>query len=154
MAAESWSRVLDVNVRGCASMVKYVGPILKKQNSGSIINIASTLGVIAMPNMCPYAASKAAVIQLTRNLALDLGAFNIRVNSISPGLVDVPSVDAMVKQSGLTGEQLRHIVSSATCLKRNCEAQEIANLVVFLVSDLCQFMTGANLIVDGGNTII
>jgi meso-butanediol dehydrogenase/(S,S)-butanediol dehydrogenase/diacetyl reductase len=154
VSTKNWSRVFDVNVHGCASMVKYIVPIFKKQNSGSIVNITSTMGVIAIPNSCPYSASKAAVIQLTRNLALDLGAFNIRVNSISPSLINVSSIDEHAKKMGLTGEQLKTVCMSMTCLKRNGEPEEIANLVVFLASDLCQFMTGANLVVDGGGSII
>jgi NAD(P)-dependent dehydrogenase (short-subunit alcohol dehydrogenase family) len=119
---------------------------LKKQNSGSIVSIASTLGFIAIPNASPYSASKAAVIQLTQNLALALGSFNIRVNS--------PSIHKQIGTMGLTEEQLKNICISTFCIKRLVQAQEIANLVVFLASDLCQFMTGANLVIDGGSSII
>jgi len=75
-SVEQWSKVFDVNVRGYALMVKHVAPLLKKQGSGSIINIASTLGLVAAPNMIPYSVTKGAVIQMTRNLALDLGSSN------------------------------------------------------------------------------
>ncbi|CAF1496589.1 unnamed protein product, partial [Rotaria sordida] len=81
---ENWSRVFDVNVRGYALMAKYIAPIFKKQNSGSIVNMGSISGLIASPNWIPYSATKGAIIQLTRNLVLDLGSFNIRVNSVSP----------------------------------------------------------------------
>ena len=84
-----WSHVFDVNVRGYALMAKYIAPIMKKQNSGSIINMASML-VYCYSQFVPYSATKGAIIQLTRNLALDLGSFNIRVNSISPGAIDSP----------------------------------------------------------------
>jgi meso-butanediol dehydrogenase/(S,S)-butanediol dehydrogenase/diacetyl reductase len=99
-------------------------------------------------------SQKGAVIQLTRNLALDLGSFNIRVNSVSPSLMNVPSVDEHAQKMGLTGELLKNICISNSCLKQLGEIQDIANLMVFLASDLCQFMTGANIIVDGGGSII
>jgi NAD(P)-dependent dehydrogenase (short-subunit alcohol dehydrogenase family) len=135
-------------------MVKYIAPILKKQKSGSIINIASTLGLTAIPNTIIYSSSKGAIIQMTRNLALDLGSFNIRVNSISPGRIDTLLREDQTKMMGLTQEQLNNICTEASCLKRIGQAQEIANAIIFLASDLCPFMTGANLVIDGGSSII
>lgn len=142
-----------MNVTGYALMVKYIVPYLKKQNNGVIINFASTLGLIALPNSGPYSASKAAVLQLTRNLAVDLGSFNIRVNSISPSLINLPSLGEHAQRLGLTAEVLKDVCVSISCIKRLVEPSEIANLVVFLASDLCPFMTGANLVVDGGHSI-
>ncbi|CAF1172124.1 unnamed protein product [Rotaria sp. Silwood1] len=154
VSAESWSQVFDVNVRGYALMAKYIAPILKKQHSGSIVNISSTLGLIAIPNAVPYSATKGAIIQLTRNLALDLGSFNIRVNTISPGSIDSPGRDEFAQMNNVTKEQMNDLCIQGSCLKRIGQAQDIANLIVFIISDLCQFMTGANLVVDGGNFII
>ncbi|CAF0790923.1 unnamed protein product [Rotaria sordida] len=151
---ENWSRVFDVNVRGYALMAKYMAPMFKKQNSGSIVNIASTLGLIAIPNAVPYSATKGAIIQLTRNLALDLGSFNIRVNCISPGSIDSPGRDEFAKMNNMTIEQMNDMCIQGSCLKRIGQAEDIANLIVFMISDLCQFMTGTNLVVDGGNFII
>jgi NAD(P)-dependent dehydrogenase (short-subunit alcohol dehydrogenase family) len=135
-------------------MAKYIAPILKKQKSGSIINIASTLGLTAIPNTIIYSSSKGAIIQMTRNLALDLGSSNIRVNSISPGRIDTLLREDQTKMMGLTQEQLNNICTEASCLKRIGQAQEIANAIIFLASDLCPFMTGANLVIDGGSSII
>lgn len=135
-------------------MVKYILPLFKKQSSGVIINFASTLGLIAIPNATPYSASKAAVLQLTRNLAADLGGFNIRVNSVSPSLVNLPSIGEHAQRLGLTAELLKDICVSGSCIKRLVEPSEIANLVVFMASDLCPFMTGTNLVVDGGHSIV
>jgi NAD(P)-dependent dehydrogenase (short-subunit alcohol dehydrogenase family) len=83
-----------------------------------------------------------------------LGSFNIRVNSISPSLVNVPSIHEHAGKLGLTEEQLKNICISTSCIKRLVQAQEIANLIDFLASNLCQCMTGANLVVDGGDSII
>jgi NAD(P)-dependent dehydrogenase (short-subunit alcohol dehydrogenase family) len=90
-SAEAWTNILNVNVRGCALMAKAVVPFLKKQRSGSIIQMASMSGWIAQPNFVPYSTTKGAVLQMTRNLALDLGPFNIRCNSICPGTIRTPA---------------------------------------------------------------
>lgn len=155
-------------------MVKHVVPYLKKQKSGSIIQFGSISGCIAQSAFVPYAACKGAVIQMSRNLALDLGPFNIRCNSVSPGcictclfyqiseirqslyrffLVTGPIRQLMASRN-LTEEQFTELHGARQCLKRLGAPQEIANLVVFLASDLCPFLTGANLLADGGYTTI
>jgi dihydroanticapsin dehydrogenase len=144
---------MNVNVRGYALTAKHITPILKKQNSGSIINISSAGGVVAHSNFLPYSTSKGAIIQMTRNLALDLGSFNIRVNSISPGAIDSPTIYRTAAESGVTKEQF-DADHAGKCLHRLGQPQEIANLIVFLVSDLCTFITGTNIIIDGGYTIV
>jgi 3alpha(or 20beta)-hydroxysteroid dehydrogenase len=153
VAAEEWTRVFDINVRGYALMVKHIAPILKKQNGGSVVNMASVSGLTASPNWVPYSARKGAILQLTRNLALDLGSFNIRVNSVSPSGVNTPVTFAIGESRGISRKELEEGLKGG-CLKRLCEPEEIANLFVFLVSDLCPFMTGANLALDGGTTIV
>ncbi|UJR23481.1 hypothetical protein I4U23_026480 [Adineta vaga] len=154
ISADDWSRNFDVNVRGYALLVKYIAPIMKKQRSGSIIQFGSISGVIAQVPFLPYGAGKAAVIQMTKNLAVDLGAFNIRCNAISPGLVVTPPVVALATSTGLSIEEFSHNIVKDQCLKRSASSQEIANLVVFLASDLCPFITGTNIIADGGYTVV
>ena len=92
MSAEAWSQILNVNVRGYALMAKAVVPLLKKQRSGSIIQMASISSWIAQPEFVPYSTTKGAILQMTRNLALDLGSFNIRCNAICPGATLTPSL--------------------------------------------------------------
>ena len=87
VSADAWSHIFNVNVRGYALMAKHIVPLLKQQRSGSIIQFGSISGVIAQSAFVPYATTKGAVIQMTRNLALDLGPYNIRCNSISPGAI-------------------------------------------------------------------
>ncbi|CAF1582846.1 unnamed protein product [Didymodactylos carnosus] len=87
ISAEDWTKVFNINVRGYALMAKYVVPIMKKQKSGCIINMASHSSLIAQPAFVPYSTTKGAILQMTRNLALDLGPFNIRVLSICPGTI-------------------------------------------------------------------
>ena len=87
VSADAWTRILNVNVRGYALMAKHIVPYLKQQRSGSIIQIASVSGLVGQPAYIPYDTTKGAVIQMTRNLALDLGSYNIRCNTISPGCI-------------------------------------------------------------------
>jgi dihydroanticapsin dehydrogenase len=144
---------MNINVRGYALMAKHIVPILKKQKNGSIINISSAAGIVAHPQFLPYSTSKAAIIQMTRNLALDLGPFNIRVNSISPGAIDSPTLYQTAAKEGLTKEEFDK-EHAGKCLKRLGQPQEIANMVVFLASDLCTFITGTNIVIDGGYTTV
>ena len=172
LSSEEWSRIFDVNVRGYALMAKHLVPIFKQQQSGSIIQFASISGSIAQSDFVAYSTSKAAILQMTKNLALDLGPYNIRCNSISPGCtckltcffcftslnyVNILVTPAMIKS--ITSQNLSIDIftknyTDKQCLKRHGNPQEMANMVVFLASDLCPFITGANLTIDGGYTII
>ena len=161
-----------MNVRGYALMAKHVVPYMKQQRSGSIVQFASISAMIAQPGFVPYSTSKGAVLQMTRNLALDLGPYNIRCNSVAPGCIgssplvrsdlsriaqlvlETPPITRLAASRGLSMEQFSELHSQKQCLKRIGSPQEIANLVVFLASDLCPFITGANLAADGGLTAI
>lgn len=153
VSADAWSHVMGVNVRGYALMVKHISPLLKGQHGGSIINLASTGGLIAHSMFLPYSTSKGAIIQMTRNLALDLGSFNIRVNAISPGAIDSPTLYRTAAEQGLSKEDFDKI-NGGKCIQRLAHPQEIANMVVFLASDLCPFITGSNIVIDGGYTTV
>jgi dihydroanticapsin dehydrogenase len=135
-------------------MAKAVVPFLKKQRSGSIIQMASMSGWIAQPNFVPYSTTKGAVVQMTRNLALDLGPFNIRCNAICPGTILTPATENRAASLNMTIDELTVDEGKRQCLKRFGLPQEIANLIVFLASDLCHFATGASFLVDGGYTTI
>ncbi|CAF3729059.1 unnamed protein product [Rotaria socialis] len=154
VSAAQWSQVFNVNVRGFALMAKHIVPLLKQQRSGSIIQIASISGVVAPLNFVPYSTAKGAVIQMTRNLALDLGSYNIRCNSISPGCIETPPVRKLAASLNMTLERFAQTQAQKQCMKRIGTPQEVANMIVFLASDLCPFITGANLLVDGGYTAI
>lgn len=153
VSSDDWSYVMNVNVRGYALMVKYIAPILKMQNSGSIINLASAAGLVAHSQFLPYSTTKGSIIQMTRNLALDLGSFHIRVNSISPGAIESPTLYRTAAETGVTKEQFDE-EHGGKCIKRLGHPQEIANMSVFLASDLCPFITGTNIVIDGGYTIV
>ncbi|CAF3896444.1 unnamed protein product [Adineta steineri] len=154
VTVDAWTRVLDVNVRGYALMAKAVVPLLKKQRSGSIIQMASISSWIGQAEFVPYNTTKGAVLQMTRNLALDLGPFNIRCNAVCPGATLTPASSNHAAHLNITLDQLVEEQVQKQCLKKWASTQEIANFTVFLASDLCHFATGASFLVDGGYTTI
>jgi NAD(P)-dependent dehydrogenase (short-subunit alcohol dehydrogenase family) len=154
ISGDAWTRILNVNVRGYALMAKAVVPLLKKQRSGSIIQMASISSWIAQPEFVPYSTTKGAVLQMTRNLALDLGPFNIRCNAICPGTILTPATVNHAANLKITMDEFVAQEVKKQCLKRLGLPQEIANLTVFLASDLCHFATGGSYGIDGGYTTI
>lgn len=150
---EDWHRVWDVNVVGQAQCVKAALPQLRKAGGGAIVNIASQSSFIAQANYVPYNSSKAGVLQLTRCLAMDLAVDKVRVNAVSPGTIRTPAVDACIRTIGMTLEEGYRRFGNDAVLKRLGEPIEIAHAVLFLASDEASYVTGANLVVDGGATI-
>ena len=141
-------------MRGYALMAKAVVPFLKKQQSGSIIQMASISSWIAQPEFVPYSTTKGAILQMTRNLALDLGPFNIRCNAICPGAILTPATARHAAHINVSLDELKESQIQRQCLKQWGTTEEIANLTVFLASDLCHFATGASFLIDGGLTAI
>jgi NAD(P)-dependent dehydrogenase (short-subunit alcohol dehydrogenase family) len=135
-------------------MAKAVVPFLKKQRSGSIIQMASINSWVAQPEFVPYGTTKGAVLQMTRNLALDLGSFNIRYNAICPGAILTPATARHATNLKISLDELVAIQVKNQCLKRLGTTEKKANFTVFLASDLCHFATGASFLVDGGVTAI
>jgi len=147
---ESWDKVFAVNVKGYAFCAKYVVPHMKKQKSGSIINMASISSFIAQPAFVPYNSTKGAVMQMTRCMAMDLGADGVRVNAVCPGTIDTPATRNAHPE--LTEEQLKARAYEKQFLLRLGSTQDVAWAVVFLASDESTFVTGTSLMVDGGRT--
>lgn len=144
---EDFNKVMDVNVNGTWLCCRAVTPYMKKKGSGSIINLASTLGLVGLANRTPYTASKGAVVQMTRALALELASFNINVNAICPG----PFLTEMNIPIAETEEAKKFIVG-ATALGRWGTLREIQGAAIFLASDAASYMVGSMLTVDGGWT--
>ena len=147
---DDWQRVMGVNVVGSANMVKHSLPALKKSAAPAIVNIASVSGFIAQPAFVPYNASKGAVLQLTRCLAMDLAEFNIRVNSVCPGSIFTPASERHMAFAGVTKEEFIKEASAGAFMKRVGKPIEIAYAVLFLASEEASFITGTHLTVDGG----
>ena len=144
---EEFSQVMNVNVNGTWLSSRAVVPFMKKNGSGKIINLASTLGLVGLANRTPYTSSKGAVVQMTRALALELAPFNINVNAICPG----PFLTDMNLPIAETEEGKKFVVG-ATALGRWAKLQEIQGAAIFLASDAGSYMVGSMLTVDGGWT--
>lgn len=144
---EDFNKVMEVNVTGTWLCSRAVTPYMKKNGSGKIINLASTLGLVGLANRTPYASSKGAVVQMTRALALELAPFNINVNAICPG----PFLTEMNIPIAESDEAKKFIVG-ATALGRWAKMEEIQGAAIFLASDAASYMVGSLLTVDGGWT--
>lgn len=144
---DEFQQVMQVNVDGTWNASRVVTPFMKKNGSGSIINMASTLGLVGLANRTPYASSKGAVVQMTRALGLELAPFNINVNAICPG----PFLTEMNIPIAGTPEA-KNVIIGATALARWGELREIQGAAIFLASDAGSYMVGSMLTVDGGWT--
>lgn len=142
---EAWERCFDVNVGGTFKMCRAVAPIMKQQRSGRIINAASFAAIVPSVGSGAYAASKAAVVQLTRTLAGELGPWDITVNAYAPGMI--PS--GMNSFAEMDRPEQDRLLDTLT-LRRWGEPGEVADLVCFLASDAARYITGTLVDVSGG----
>ena len=147
-----WDRALGVNVMGTAYCAKHVLPVMKEGGGGSIVVVASVSSFIAQPAFVPYNASKGALLQMTRCMALDMAAFNIRVNCVCPGAILTRATERHREFLGADREQFLRDAADASMMKRLGAPREIAYGALFLASDESSFMTGAPLVIDGGLT--
>ena len=149
---DDWRRSLDVNVIGTALSTKYAAEEMRKNGGGSIVNVSSISALVAQPDFFVYSATKAAVLQMTRNMAMDLAPFKIRVNAVCPGPTLTPDTRLAMQTSGLTEDQWFARVNANTLLKGIAQPREIALCILFLASDDASNVTGTHLIADGGWT--
>lgn len=146
---EQWTKTFDVNVKGIYMMSKHAIPRMLERKYGVIVNNSSILGIKASPGFAAYNASKGAVTQLTRSMALEYAGSGIRVNAICPGTVYTPLVDDMFEQWGnVKAAEERYV--SVHPIGRLAQPEELAPAVLFLCDDNVSFITGAMLSVDGG----
>jgi len=151
---EVWDRTMDINVRGVFLMSKYAVPLMAKNGGGSVINNSSVLGIVGMENCMAYNASKGAVRQITRSMALDHAKQNIRVNSVCPGYIK-SRMDVKLRGNPPDAEErLDEIAAGMSPMVRRAEAIEVAQSVLFLASDESKYMTGSDLVIDGGWTVL
>ena len=151
---EEFRRVIDVNVGGIFLFCKYVLPIMKKQKSGSIVNMASVSGHVGQIDHVVYGSTKGAILAMTRALAWEVAKYNIRVNSISPGSVDTPmlrgDIEIESNRTGLPYDAVKKAREAEQAFGRWAEPSEIADPIYFLASEQASFITGADLLVDCG----
>ncbi len=148
---DEWDRVMAVNVKSIFLMSKYAVPEIVKQGGGAIVNTSSGWGIKGGRNAVSYCASKGAVVNMTRAMAIDHGPQNIRVNCICPGDTDTPMLRNEAQQLGQAEDQFLAEAKERP-LNRYAQPMEIAQAVLYLVSDAASYVTGAVLAVDGGGT--
>ena len=147
---EMWDRIMDVNLKSYFLMAKYSIPEIRKRGGGAIINNASVQGLQSMKGVPPYAASKGGVLSLTRQMAVEYAAEQIRVLAICPGTIDTEMVRASAAMEGGDIEETLRRYGKDHPIGRIGTGQDIANVVLFLASDKASFMTGEYVCVDGG----
>jgi NAD(P)-dependent dehydrogenase (short-subunit alcohol dehydrogenase family) len=151
VTSDEWDKVMNINVKGVFFCTKYAIPYLKQSGVGSIINLSSIYGLVGAPDAPPYHASKGAVRLMTKTDALLYAPDNIRVNSVHPGFIWTPMVEEF-SNSAEDPKAARDYLISLHPLGRLGKAEEVANCILFLASEESSFMTGSELVVDGGYT--
>jgi len=151
-SVEDWQRSLGVNVIGTALCTKYAAEEMKKRGGGAIVNLASISGFVAQPGFITYSATKAAILQMTRNMALDLAPFGIRANCVCPGTILTRASHDHMHRAGVKLEDFLAEEGAKHVLKRVGQPREVAYAILFLASGEASFITGTHLMVDGGYT--
>jgi len=152
-SVEDWQRSLGVNVIGTAMVTRYAVEPMKK-TGGAVVLLGSISGFCAQPDFFVYSATKAALVQMTRNMAMDLGQFGIRVNSVCPGTILTPASMRHITKIGSTVDEFSRTEGAKGFLGRVGNPREVAHPICFLASDEASFITGAALMVDGGYSAV
>ena len=152
VSIEGFDRSWDLNVRAHFMAARLVMPAMKAAGRGAIVNTSSSSGILYDREMIAYTTSKHAVIAMTRQMAGDYAKFGVRVNALCPGWVDTPFNDPFIRQMG-GREELEAYIRRKVPLGRFGSTDEIAEAVLFLVSDRSSYMTGQVLVIDGGETV-
>ena len=149
---EEWHQSLDVNIIGTSLCTRYASESMKKRGGGAIVNLSSISGFIAQPEFLTYSATKAALVNMTRCMALDLAPHGIRVNCVCPGTIRTAATDRHMEQTGETEEEFLAENAPMHLLNRVGTPREVAYAILFLASDEASFITATPLMVDGGYT--
>lgn len=148
LEAGDWDEVLAVNLRAPALCARAAARAMVERGRGRIVNIASIGGLTPLPRLAPYCASKAALVQLTRVMALELARHNVQVNAVCPGYFLTPMNEAFF--AGPAGQA---VIERAIPMRRLGDPAELGPTIVFLASEASSFMTGSVVVVDGGQTL-
>ena len=146
---EEWSRILDTNLSGVVNGCRAVGPYLVARKSGKVINVASAAAARALPGYSAYSLTKAAVISLTKSLAVEWARYNIQVNAIGPGWFITP-----MNETAFADEKIRDRLLRDVPARRTGKPEELGPLVVYLASPASDFVTGETIFIDGGSTAV
>ncbi len=148
MSDEDWDKTLNVMLRGAFLCSRAVAKEMMKQNEGKIIFVASIFSVIGFPRGAAYCASKGGLVQLARVMALELARYNIQVNTLSPGYVSTP-----INQEFFSIEENKQRLTRNIPQRRIADVDEIKGIALYLAAPASSYMTGANIIIDGGQSI-
>ncbi|WP_050527390.1 SDR family NAD(P)-dependent oxidoreductase [Pseudorhodobacter aquimaris] len=143
---EAWQKVIDINLSGVFYGMRFAIPEIEKAGGGAVVNVASILGSVGFAGSSPYVSAKHGVLGATKNAALEHAATGVRVNSVGPGFIHTPLVS-----NALDAATLKHL-EGQHALNRLGQPEEVAALIVFLLSDRASFITGSYHLVDGGYT--
>ncbi|UQZ86098.1 Cyclopentanol dehydrogenase [Paenibacillus konkukensis] len=147
MGMDEWDKVMDINLSGCVLGMKYVIPEMQKAGGGSLINISSIGGIVGMAGTSPYTAAKGALRALSKSAAVEYGKDKIRVNSVHPGIIVTPMTEPSMKDA-------LPYYQTYTQLPYFGNPEDVAYGVLFLASDEARFVTGSELVIDGGWTAL
>ena len=153
VALADWQTCVSVNLEGAFLAAKHASPLMKRQSAGSIIFTSSTAGIFGYPNRAPYAAAKWGIIGLMKTLAMELGPFNIRANAICPGAVEGPRMEGVLEREAaaksMTRDDVYNGYAAGTSMRTFVEADDIAQMALFLGSDAAKRVSGQVIAVDG-----
>jgi len=149
---DTWDRVMEVNLKGVYLTSKYVIPHMVRNKGGSIVNMGSCYGHAGVKNRCVYSASKGGVITLTKSMAIDYARYHIRVNCISPAIIETDIAKNMLDEARRNPEVWKEIITNKIPMDKPGKPEEVAYAALFLASDESSFITGISLKVDGGYT--
>ncbi len=152
---DSFKKVIDINLMGVYYGMRYVIPIMKKQNYGRIVNVASVAGIRGVKSQTPYVASKHAVSGMTKNAALEYGQYGIMTNAIAPGAIVTPMVEESFKKMSPNDPEgaMKDFAKANPTLELG-QPKGVANLVAFLLSEECSYVSGQTIAVDGGQSSV
>jgi NAD(P)-dependent dehydrogenase (short-subunit alcohol dehydrogenase family) len=153
LTEQEWDRIIGIDLRGMFLCMKYEIPLMLKQGGGAIVNTSSGAGVKGFKDQAAYVAAKHGVVGLTKSAALDYASENIRINVVCPGIIDTPMMDRF--GGGTPEGKERELAGAAAAepIGRAGKPEEIAAAVLWLCSDAASFVTGAAMVVDGGQTV-
>jgi NAD(P)-dependent dehydrogenase (short-subunit alcohol dehydrogenase family) len=152
LTEEEWDRAFAINVKSMYLFSRAAIPCFLQQGGGVILNMSSTTALRVAPDRALYTATKGAVLSLTKSMAIDYAADNIRVNCLCPGTTDTPSLRARLSAAGNTDEMTKKFIARQP-LRRLGHAEEMAQAALYLVSDDASFVTGAAFQIDGGMSL-
>jgi len=148
--AEDWARSFATNISAAALCARYAGEVMRASGGGTMVMVASISGMRAEQGFATYSSSKAALLMLTRSLAIEYGRWNIRINAVSPGPVETPGLQQVIESYDANWSAWKEGVCGMQCLPTFLQPEDIANAILFLCSDEARLITGTNLVVDGG----